>query len=57
MVKQYTEDYKLSAVKYYSKIGTLRKICEVFECVKTSLQRLIERYYEFGDVKRKVYGK
>lgn len=55
MARQHSEDYKISAVLYYSKIGSLRKTCEVFGCCKSSLQRWVERYYETGDVKRKDY--
>ena len=46
MHSQHSEDYKLSAVKYYIKINSLRKTCEIYECSKTSLQRWIERYFE-----------
>jgi transposase len=56
MTKQHSEDYKISAVIYYSKIRSLRKTCEIFRCCKSSLQRWVERYYETGDVKRKDYS-
>ena len=40
-----TEDYKISAVKYYIKNDiSLDKVCDIFECKKSSLKRWIERY-------------
>jgi transposase-like protein len=38
MKKQHTEDYKLSAVKYYLKNNkNMRETCEIFECKFQSL--------------------
>ena len=38
-MKHKTEDYKISAVKYYLKnIDSFSKTCKVFDCKKSSLQ-------------------
>ena len=40
-----SEDYKISAVKYYLKNkDNIRKTCKIFDCKKTTLQRWIKRY-------------
>ncbi len=39
MVKHHTDDYKLSAVKYYLKIQNYDKTCEIFQCSHKSLKR------------------
>ena len=40
-----SEDYKLSAVKYYLKNkDNIRKTCKIFDCKKSTLQRWIKRY-------------
>lgn len=40
MVKHKTEDYKLSAVKYYLKSkNTQERTCKIFECSPRSLKR------------------
>ena len=52
-MKHKTEDYKLSAVKYYlSNNFSLDHICSIFECKKSSLKRWIERYNEVKELKR-----
>ncbi len=44
-MKHKTEDYKLSAVKYYLKHKTsMKKTCDIFECSKKSLSRWYRRY-------------
>ena len=40
-----SEDYKISAVKYYLKNkDNIRKTCKIFDCNKSTLQRWIQRY-------------
>ena len=40
-----TEDYKLSAVKYYLKNDfSMKYVCDIFECKKQSLSRWVDRY-------------
>ena len=45
MPKHKTEDYKLSAVKYYLKNDfSMEYVCDIFECKKQSLSRWVKRY-------------
>ena len=38
-----SEDYKISAVKYYlNNRDNIRKTCKIFDCKKSTLQRLLE---------------
>lgn len=54
MSKHHTEDYKISAVKYYLKHNiSMEKTCEMFECSYKSLYRWIKRYNNNGNIKRK----
>jgi len=40
-----SEDYKISAVKYYLiNKDNIRKTCKIFDCKKSTLQRWIQRY-------------
>ena len=50
MPKHKTEDYKLSAVKYYLKNDfSMEYVCDIFECKKQSLSRWVDRYLlEYG---------
>lgn len=51
--KHKSEDYKLSAVKYYLENETsYSKTCEIFKCSERSLKRWIERYNDLGNIKR-----
>ena len=44
-MKHKTEDYKISAVKYYLKnTDSFSKTCKVFDCKKSSLQRWVKIY-------------
>ena len=43
-MKHKTEDYKISAVKYY--------VCNIFGCKKQSLTRWVKRYNEVKELKR-----
>jgi transposase len=55
MPTQHTEDYKLSAVKYYLKNNkNMRETCEIFDCKFQSLARWINRYEEQENIKRKI---
>jgi len=53
MNKHHSSDFKLSAVKLYLKLNSIRKVSELLDCKKSTLQRWIERYLEFGNVDRK----
>jgi transposase-like protein len=45
MSKHKSEDYKLSAVKYYiNNQVSLDDVCKIFDCHKQSLYRWIEKY-------------
>lgn len=45
MTKHKSEDFKLSAVKYYLDTNkTQEEICEIFKCSVRSLMRWVERY-------------
>ena len=44
-MKHKTEDYKISAVKYYLETqNSMDAVCDIFGCSKTSLYRWIEKY-------------
>ena len=58
MSKHHTEDYKLSAVKYYlNNRTTMEKTCEIFECSYKSLYRWVKRYEKQGNIKRNLTKK
>jgi transposase-like protein len=41
-----SEDYKISAVKYYLKNkDNIRKTCKIFDCKKSTLQRWIHLFF------------
>jgi transposase len=49
-----SEDYKISAVKYYLKNkDNIRKTCKIFDCKKSTLQRWIKRYKTSKNIKRR----
>jgi transposase-like protein len=51
--KHKSEDYKLSAVKYYLNNNvSLDDVCEIFDCPKQSLYRWVKRYEELEEIKR-----
>ena len=53
MSKHKTEDYKLSAVKYYLKNDfSMEYVCDIFECKKQSLSRWVDRYLLENSIKR-----
>ena len=55
MTIQHSNDFKLLAVKLYLKFNSIRKVSELLNCSKSSLQRWIESYFETGNIKRKIY--
>jgi len=53
MSKHKSEDYKITAVKYYLENDTnYTKTCEIFKYSERSLKRWIERYEELEEIKR-----
>ena len=53
MAKHKTEDYKISAVKYYLKSKkTQEEICNIFDCSPRSLKRWTARYTKDKTIKR-----
>ena len=53
MSKHKSEDYKITAVKYYLENDTnYTKTCEIFKCSERSLKRWIERYKELEEIKK-----
>jgi len=54
-MKQHTEDYKKTAVKYYLEHNEdMRNTCEIFNCKFQSLSRWINQYKKQGNVNRKT---
>jgi transposase len=54
-MKQHTEDYKITDVKYYLEHNEdMRDTCEIFNCKFQSLARWIEQYEKRGNVNRKT---
>ena len=52
MSKHKSEDYKISAVKYYLiNDVSLDDVCEIFNCPKQSLYRWVKRYEELEEIK------
>ena len=52
-MKHKTEDYKISAVKYYLKHDkNLEEVCDIFECKKPTLARWVTRHENEQSVKR-----
>ena len=53
MSKHKSEDYKITAVKYYLENNmNYTKTCDIFKCSERSLKRWIERYEELDEIKR-----
>ena len=53
MTKHKSEDYKITAVKYYLENDTnYTKTCNIFKCSERSLKRWIERYNNENSIKR-----
>jgi len=57
-MKQHTEDYKLTAVKYYLDHNEhnedMRDTCNIFNCKYQSLSRWIKTYKQKGNLNRKT---
>lgn len=49
-----SEDYKLSAVKYYLKIKNQKETCRIFGCSERSLMRWVDKFNNTKSVKRKT---
>jgi transposase len=49
-----SQDYKISAVKYYLKSKHQTETCEIFECSQRSLMRWVDKYNKNKTVKRKT---
>ena len=48
-----SEDYKISAVKYYiNNDKSLDEVCEIFDCSMKSLYRWIKRYNDIETLER-----
>jgi len=48
-----SEDYKLSAVKYYlTEDKTQEEGCKIFKCYARSLMRWVDKYNENGEIKK-----
>ena len=49
-----SDDYKISAVKYYlNNKDNIRKTCKIFDCKKSTLQRWIKRYKTSKNITRR----
>ncbi len=55
MNKHHTTDFKLSAVKLYLKLKSIREVSELLDCKRSTLQRWIVRFFEFSNVDRIKY--
>ena len=54
MNKYKSDDYKLGAVKYYLKHNdSMDKVCEIFDCKKSTLKGWIDRYKTTKNLTRK----
>ncbi len=53
MGKHKSDDYKLSAVKYYLKVKNFDETCKIFNCSHRSLKRWVEKYIKCHNVKNK----
>ena len=50
-MKHHSEDYKLSAIKYYLKHNQdMRNTCKIFDCKYQSLARWVKTYKKQGNV-------
>ena len=53
-MKHKSDDYKISAVKYYlENKDNIRKTCKIFDCSKSSLHRWIQTYKPAKNITRK----
>ena len=49
MTKHKSEDFKISAVKYYLKIKNQKKTCKIFGCSERSLMRWVKKFNNTND--------
>ena len=59
MTKHKSEDYKISAVKYYlnnDKGDGYKKTCKIFDCKKSTLRDWIKRYNSSKNYFQHAYG-
>jgi transposase len=53
MYNHKNNDYKLSAVEYYlTEDKTHEEVCKIFKCSTRSLLRWVDKYNEYGEIKR-----
>lgn len=53
MTKHKSEDYKITAVKYFLKNNKIQnEVCDIFECSSRSLMRWVNRYQNENNIKR-----
>ena len=56
MNKYKSDDYKLSAVKYYlNNNDSLDKVCSIFDCKKSTLKGWVDRYKTTKNIDRPSY--
>ena len=48
-----SQDYKLSAVKYYLILKNASETCRIFECSSRSLMRWVNKYQTSQSIERK----
>ena len=48
-----SQDYKLSAVKYYLKSKNASETCRIFECSSRSLMRWVKKFQTSQSIERK----
>jgi transposase-like protein len=52
-MKHKTQDYKITAVKYYLQNDvSLDEVCNIFDCKKSSLRRWIMKYKAYRHIER-----
>lgn len=54
MPKHKSEDYKLSAIRYYLKINNQKETSRIFGCSERSLMRWVKKFKKTKEVKRKT---
>ena len=54
MLSHKSEDFNMSAVKYYLKINNQKETCEIFGCSERSLMRWVDKFKNTKEIKRKT---
>ena len=55
MNKYKSDDYKISAVRYYLQNNkSMNEVCKIYECKKSTLKGWIDRYKTLKNVSRKI---